>query len=222
MKNRIKLFLVGVLTILVTASYAQNYIIKGGLNLSNMVFKDDERTYSQDLKMNTGFNVGATIELPVDDHFSFETGLILSTKGYMLEGDETFKSSLDLYYLDIPITWKGYLNVGEAKVYGVLGPYIGIGLSGTDKLTITYDGQSETIKEKIEWGSVGAEDDFERMDLGMIFGGGLEFKKVQLGVSYSLGLTSILPYQGYDRVVKNRVLSISMGYIFCNRQIDMQ
>jgi Outer membrane protein beta-barrel domain len=225
MKNLAKLFPVILLTAMITASDAQTYMIKGGLNLSNMLFKDDDHMYSQDFKMNTGFHVGATIEIPLVDYVTLETGLLLSTKGYETEGnigDATYKSSLDLYYLDIPITWKGYLNVGKTKVFAAIGPYVDIGLNGTDKIEITLNGQTETVEEKIDWGSEEAEADFKRMDMGLIFGGGIEFKQVQLGVSYNLGLVNILPYQGYGMLVKNRVLSISLGYLFGGGQVELE
>lgn len=60
--------------------FAQNFGVKAGLNLSNMLVKNDYRTYSDDFKMNPGFYVGATAEFPLSDLLSFETGLLLSTK----------------------------------------------------------------------------------------------------------------------------------------------
>ena len=90
MKNVIKLLIFVLVVSMTTGAFAQNFGLKGGLNLSNILAKDDNTTYSDDFKMNPGFHIGATAEFPFSDMFSFETGLLLSTKGYKISEEETF------------------------------------------------------------------------------------------------------------------------------------
>jgi hypothetical protein len=53
-------------------SFAQRFGVQGGLNLANMVMKDDEDTYSDEFEMNLGFNAGVTFELSFGDFLGLE------------------------------------------------------------------------------------------------------------------------------------------------------
>ncbi len=221
MKNLVKLFVVVIAFTMTTELFAQNFGVKAGLNLSNMLVKDDNDTYSDDFKMNPGFHVGATAEFPFSDMLSFETGLLLSTKGYKVSEEETFmgetikmEGKLNLLYLDIPLTAKAFFDIGSAKIYGVFGPYLGMGLSGKSKYEATYGGETEKGEYDIEWGSDEDESDFKRLDFGLTMGAGVEIKSVQIGLSYGLGLANISPYTDGGVKISNRVLGLSVGYKF--------
>lgn len=221
MKNLLKLLIVVIGFTMTTESYAQTFGVKAGLNLSNMLVEDDDDTYSDDFKVNPGFHVGATAEFPITELFSFETGLLLSTKGFKVSEEETFmgetvkyESKLNLIYLDIPLTAKASFDLGGARIYGVFGPYIGMGLSGKSKFEITAMGETETDEEDIKWGSDEDEDEFKRLDLGLTMGAGVEISSIQIGLSYGLGLANISTYTDGGSKISNRVLGISVGYKF--------
>lgn len=82
MKNFINLFAIILLIAFTTQSYAQKFGVKAGVNLSNMSI--DAFDEGIDTKTNLGFNVGVTVEFPITDLFSFETGLMLNTKGFSI------------------------------------------------------------------------------------------------------------------------------------------
>ena len=221
MKNLLKLLIVVIGFTMTTESYAQTFGVKAGLNLSNMLVEDDDDTYSDDFKVNPGFHVGATAEFPITELFSFETGLLLSTKGFKVSEEETFmgetvkyESKLNLIYLDIPLTAKASFDLGGARIYGVFGPYIGMGLSGKNKFEITAMGETETEEEDIKLGSDEDEDDVKRLDFGLTMGAGVEISSIQIGLSYGLGLANISPYTDGGSKISNRVLGISVGYKF--------
>ena len=221
MKNLLKLLIVVIGFTMTTESYAQTFGVKAGLNLSNMLVEDDDDTYSDDFKVNPGFHVGATAEFPITELFSFETGLLLSTKGVKASEEETFmgetvkyESKLNLIYLDIPLTAKASFDLGGARIYGVFGPYIGMGLSGKSKFEITAMGETETEEEDIKLGSDEDEDDVKRLDFGLTMGAGVEISSIQIGLSYGLGLANISPYTDGGSKISNRVLGISVGYKF--------
>ena len=197
---------------------AQTFGLKGGLNLSNMLEKDDDATYSNDYKMNLGFHVGATIDVPFNDFLSFESGLLFTTRGMNFEEeilDFGISAKANLYYLDIPLTLKASHKLGEElKMYGTFGPYVGIGLSGKIKVTAEYQGVKETEEIDVEWGNDENEDDLKRLDMGLTFGAGVEFKSFMIGISYDLGLSNIAAYQDFGTTSKNRVLKFSIGYRF--------
>ncbi len=221
MKNLVKLFVVVIAFTMTTELFAQNFGVKAGLNLSNMLMKDDDDTYSDDFKMNPGFHIGATAEFPLAEMISFETGLLLSTKGFTVSEEETFmgetykiEGKMNLLYLDIPLTAKASFDLGGAKIYGAFGPYLGMGLSGKSKYEGTYNGETETYEEDIEWGSDEDESDLKRLDFGLTMGAGVEINSIQIGLSYGLGLANISPYTDGGTKINNRVLGLSVGYKF--------
>ena len=169
-----------------------------------MLSKDDDDTYSSDYKTKVGFHLGGTAEFEITDMFSFETGLFLSTQGYKVNtifGD--YKTNL--LYFNIPITGKARYEFDDFNIYGLFGPYIGLGLSGKVK-----SGDNST---NIDWGS-GEDNDLKRFDLGITIGAGVEYGPYLAGISYNLGLANIAAQNDGGYRVKNRVFAITIGYRF--------
>ena len=195
-------------------SNAQSFIVKGGFNLSKIYAADEDDTYSDEYDMKPGFHVGGAVEIPINQNFMFEPGIIFITKGVkMEEPDYEISSKANLNYVDIPLLFKASSsNDGGLGFYGALGPYIGIGISG--QVAMEYDGEEES--DDIKFGSDEDEDDLKRLDMGISVGGGIEFSSFQIGVSYDYGLINIATYQDYGNKVKNRVLKFTLGYKFGN------
>lgn len=219
MKN-LSSFLVVAFIIFTSEYFAQTFGIKAGLNLSNMVIENDNGTLSDDYDMNTGFHIGPIVEFPINQMFSFETGLLLSTRGYTSSEKETFQSgpykyeeSINLLYFDIPLTAKATYKVGNTKIYGVLGPYLGMGLSGNVKTEETYNGETDKTEQDIEWGSDEG-DDLSTIDFGLTIGAGVVIRSFQIGITYGLGLANIAASTQNGQSINNRVLGISAGYRF--------
>jgi hypothetical protein len=185
--------------------------VRAGFNMSTMLSKDNDNNYSDEMnfKMKPGFNVGPTLEVPINEMFSFETALLLSTLGVKYEydyGEGNIKENLNFLYLQIPLTAKAAFDVGGIKLFGALGPYLGCGLSG--KWTSdTFD------DEDVKWGT-DTEDHFKRFDFGLHFGAGVGIKAFEIGLSYDLGLANIASdtEDGYKDM--NRVLALNLGYKF--------
>ena len=179
-------------------SFAQTFGVRGGLNMTNMLSKSDAHT--ADLKAIVGFHIGGTAEFEITDMFSFETGLFLMTMGYKYEVlSVDYKTNL--LYLNIPITAKARYELDNFSLYGLFGPYIGLGLSGKNNSV------------DIEWGS-GDSDDLKRFDFGWTIGAGVEYEAFMAGLSYNLGLANIMAQTEGGYKAKNRAFLISVGYRF--------
>ncbi len=221
---------IGVLLVfaLATGAHSQTISLKGGLNLSNMSFDvDNNGDMDDDTDWKAGFVVGAAVEFPFTDILSLETGLFLASKGYKASDEYTdtwggmtfegeMEETLSLLYLDIPITARLTHNLGNGlSLYGLLGPYVGIGLTGTYEYeyTETFNGETETDsdEEDIEWGS-GDDDDLKRIDFGLTIGGGVEINNLLIGLSYNMGLADISPHDIVE--IKNKTISFTIGYRF--------
>jgi opacity protein-like surface antigen len=124
------------------------------------------------------------------------------------------KIKTNLFYLDIPLTAKASFDLGDAKVFGLFGPYIGMGLTGQSKTVTTIDGKTEKEKEDVEWGSEKGKSDLKRLDFGLTIGAGVEIDLFQIGLGYNLGLANISPYNDGGMKINNRVIGLSVGYKF--------
>jgi hypothetical protein len=226
MKKLMGLLVVVFICSLAAESIAQNIGLKGGLNFAKMYMKVDDETYSDDFKMNLGFLAGVAVEFPLSGFLSFESGLYVSTKGYKIleehgftDNGEThsnsFKSTANPVYVEIPVMTKIYFDLGGARLYGSAGPYAGIGVAGKVKSAFTMDGETESESEKINWG-YGEDDVFKTLDFGILLGAGIDLGVPQIGISYGYGLANIWSdNSGIE--VKNRVLSFTVGLKFGGR-----
>jgi len=204
MKNLFKLLVIVLLLGYGSQSFAQTFAAKAGLNLTNMLSKDDDETYSKDFKTKVGFHIGGTAEFEITEMFSFETGLFLSTQGYKVNtsfGDFT----TNLLYVNIPLTGKARYELDDFNIYGLFGPCVGLGLSGKVK--------SGGNSSNIDWGS-GEDNDLKRFDFGWIIGAGIEYGPFVGGLQYQLGLANIAASNEDGFRVKNRVFQITFGYRF--------
>ena len=198
--------------------HSQIFGIKAGLNLSDMYMKRDQQEEAQtDMKL--GFHIGATAEFPISKMFSFESGILLSNKGYKIDISEThggvteiFKQNISMYYLDVPITAKLNLPVGSAKFYFLAGPYLALGLSGTGTTEMTINGQLRKMDGDITFGS--GEEDLKTLDYGLMFGAGIEFSNFTFGINYNLGLANLSNITEFNSTINHKVIGISAGYKF--------
>ena len=208
-----KLLIIVVAFTMTTKSFAQvKYGVKAGLNLANMLEKDDDETYSEDYSMKIGFHLGGTAEIPISEKFSVQPGLLFSTKGFKMkiEGIDGFfedmNINVNLNYLEIPINAIYKIELGSSKLCINTGPYLGYALSGK----VSYDKDSESI-------DIGSsdDDDLKALDYGFNIGAGIEINDaITIGLQYGLGLgnLSIDTDNGYK--LNNRVIGISVGYMF--------
>ncbi|MEX0845908.1 MAG: porin family protein [Balneolaceae bacterium] len=199
---------------------AQNFGIKAGLNISEMFIEDDDGNLSDDYDSKAGLHFGLIAEYPINENLNFETGLLISQKGFKgsleetlfgetLKADILFKT----LYLDIPLNAKAAHTISNKQVFGIFGPYIAIGLTGEYESEFSYMGESETDNEDINWGN-DEDDDLRRLDYGLNAGAGIEINSIQFRVSYSLGLANVSAYRDSGTTMKHRVLSLSVAYMF--------
>ena len=216
MKLFMRLLIVAVMFTLAAETQAQTFGLRAGLNMANMLMKDDDDTYSDDFKMNPGFHIGPTAELPLNDFLSVEAALLLSTKGFSFSDDYEgleMKAKANLLYIDLPVTAKASYDLNGIKIYGELGPYVGMGLTGKYKSKISYEGESETDTESVEWGS-DDDSDLKRLDFGVVIGAGVQIESILVGLNYGLGLANVGTTSDDGYKENHRVLSLTVGYKF--------
>jgi len=206
MKKTILLAALFVATITAFAQTTTTFGIKAGVNFSKLTYSGGG--FSVSSQSLTGFHIGGVVDVGINDNFSFQPGLLFSTKGGKSESDgDAGKTTLN--YLEVPINFIYKVPAGDGKVFFGAGPYIGYGLSGKD--TETIDGTKTS--SDVNFGST--EDDVKNPDFGVNFLAGYELKQgLTINVGYGLGLANLANGGTDVGKIKNQLFSVSLGYFF--------
>ncbi len=178
---------------------AQHIGIKGGLNLAKMRFEAGNIDW--DTNTLTSFQLGLVGEFEITSPIYFNTGLLFTQKGSKISVFGAI-TKIPVNFLEIPLNVAYKYDLGEAKIYGQAGPFIGIAVSGKTK--------SGDDKDDIEFGS--DDDEWKRLDAGLNFGAGVEIAALQFGINYGLGLANLANAE--DAKIKTGVFSIIGAYFF--------
>ena len=163
----------------------------------------------------TGVLAGAYLTYSFDRQFALQPEIFYVQKG---AGKDLFIFSAEwsINYLEIPVLLKFNLSP-EAKVQPSLfaGPALGVLLSS----------KVSAVNESID-----VKDGMKSTDISLVFGGGVDYKKVTFDVRYTLGLTNVIDagkinsltgaepgdyfYLGGDPSVKNTNISFMVGVRF--------
>ena len=163
--------------------------------------------------MLTSFHFGGILDYSVNDFFAIQPVYLLSGKGFKYEesiSGFTVKVESNHFILTFPLYYFLRKDIGEVKLFGGAGPYLGFGIAGK----YSYSGGGVSEDGNIKWGS-DVDSNYKRGDFGLSFNGGLELSNGFLfSVSYQLGLMNLTPSGSSDNKQTNRVLSVSVGYLF--------
>lgn len=181
---------------------------KAGVNFSTMTLKSSG--FAIDPSNMTGFQAGVIAEVSLGKSFAVQPGFLYSAKGssYSVSSLST-EMEIKPNYLEVPLNAIFKIGAGPVNVMLMAGPYFGYGIGGKYKVTSV----SETIDEAIKFGS-GEDNDLKPFDLGVNFGGGVELSHFQLVFQYGLGLTNLAPVTDNGTEQKNKVMTVSLAYLF--------
>ncbi|WP_212000717.1 porin family protein [Chitinophaga sp. HK235] len=211
--------------------------VKGGWNLSNITTTSGGST--EDAKTLSGFNVGVIADLPlVPRILSFQPGVFYTTKGTKSEvGDKNHVSLTSPYakysqnpsYIEVPLNLIGKLPIGEgASLFAGVGPYFAFGVAGRNKYEAVTVAGAASGSSDIKWdddtpfnnGDLNqGRDKWKRFDWGGNVQVGAEISNFLISAQYGIGFAKV--YSGQDNNAddknKNRVFSVSVGYLFGGR-----
>jgi len=228
MVKGMKLFALTLLLLSTGQCFAQVIFgLKAGLNLANILDKDDNATYSSNYKYKTGFHFGATAEFPVSKVFSIEPGLLYSQKGFLKPVSASAFDGLALSsaeikatfsYLEIPVNAVYKIDLRGTKFLISGGPFLGYALSAKLKATEAVLGDNSDQKEfTLNIGNKES-DDLKPLDYGLNLGTGVEINDLTFGIQYGLSLANIAPVNDQGWKIKNKVLGFSVGYKFGSKK----
>ena len=183
--------------------------VRAGLNLAKMVGKSFEGVTP---KILPSYHLGGVVEFGITPNFGIETGLLLSGKGTKIQEKTAFvdiDATATPIYLEMPINLLFKLDAGNVKFHFFGGPYLGVGAGG--KFTTTFMGQTES--ENIKFGKTD-DSNFSPLDYGLNVGWGVEIHRFIIRAQYGLGLANLDPKARTEGENANRVIGISLGYMF--------
>jgi len=178
------------LTVNLVFSQDVEFGFKGGMNISTLG-KSDLGYVAR-----IGYHFGGTAEFITTPFFSVQMELLYSLQGAAI--DRSREVYLNYHYLNIPLLAKAYFYEDASFLIGI---QYGLLLKAVDKNEFYSEDRS---------------DDVNKSDFAVVFG--LEYKlneKFTFGIRYNLGITNTAKQNIiYERRLTNRVLQLSIGYIF--------
>jgi hypothetical protein len=195
--------------------------VKGGLNIANLRFSDDELELEDSRK---AAEFGAFAHFPVNEHFAVQPEALYTMKGdeesvsgsYDLDGeiiDLDGTVCIESSYFEMPVLAR-FTPIPDARVRPVLlaGPAIAVNLSTDAVVSGESNGTSVDVSDDIS-------DEVKTVDLGLVLAGGLEFpvgsggQNVGLDLRYTLGLTNASDSDEIDNV-KNGAFTVAGTFGF--------
>jgi len=221
--NKTLLIYILSLVLFSNVSHGQDIFLLGGLNFSKLGQQKDNAT-SIYREYRPGFHIGPSVAIKLNDHFDINPALLFSSKReysestiYIPRFDNSntsyrydFKSSINEYYLDLPITLKFKFNVGEQKLYALAGPYVNVLLFDDSTTELFVDGERTEIENQFE-GKFS-----NRIDYGIQMGLGVQLKSYVIQATYDYGFYRTMKYADLplEESVRNAVARITLGYKF--------
>ena len=207
-----KLFL-GAAVAMSSLAFAQQFGIKGGMNVSSL--SKDASLSDQQSKI--GFNAGVFMNAPLGSNFSIQpellytqygakgnyTAPVVTTSGVV---NQEFSSSTHFDYIALPVMFQ--YNATPA-FYLEAGPEFGLSLSAKDKVKNETTGETLTESDNYK-------DNINGFNLGLGIGAGYYFTpNVGLTARYVAGLTDVAKNRpsGSD-AVRNNTFQVGLAYKF--------
>lgn len=174
--------------------------LEGGLNLANVSISPSVTSNSR-----TGLIIGGILDIGISKNIGVTSGLRFTMKGFQTTGGgitSTWKTN----YIEVPALLKVKFPLTEVKPYLVGGPVLGIRVSASEEQS---NGQQSA--------DVDASNNFESIDFGLLFAGGLDFNvasKTDLFIQggYAFGLSNI--WKQTTHTVKNYGIQFTGGVKF--------
>ena len=188
------------------SSLTPKFGIKGGVNFTNL-YVDNVK----DENVKLGFNAGIFAKLPITKGLSIQPEVLYTSKGSKLTYDNllfgTGEFRFNLNYVEVPVL----VVINLAKNFNLqVGGYAAY-LTNANIKKLNDENQSSDIADFNE-------DDFNRIDYGLVGGFGLDIENFTIGARYNYGLKEVgKDGQAAGQVLgnsKNSAISLFVGIAF--------
>lgn len=203
-----------------SAAFAQvRFGIKAGVNMADMKYEPKDQTNgTPDANSLTSFHAGVIVDLPLASVVSIQPGLMLTGKGSKIKytGVVDGTQKINPLYVEVPINILFKPTIGtNTKFYIGAGPYIAAGVGGKASFSGNFADVDIYKDHNLKFGN-GNDDDLKATDIGGNVLAGFEFSNgLLLGAQYGMSFTNNAPGgdNNASKILRNKVLSISLGYL---------
>lgn len=156
-----------------------------------------------------GFSAGAVYNAPLNRHFYIEPGAQLYYKATCIDGDllpNGMSGSFREFGLRIPVMvgYRFYFEKCNLAIFA--GPEFTIGISGREHAS--YKSGSTKASESVNM----YDDGFNRFDIPIRIGAGVNYKKWFYNLSFAIGTCNLCSEEGLSW--RNNLMSFGVGYNF--------
>jgi len=173
--------------------------LKGGINLATL---SSDETPSPDLNYRIGLVAGGFFTWPLGARFDIQPEALFSQQGASASALGV-DAKIKIDYLVVPILMRYKTATSGNSVVFFAGPSLGVKLNAE----ATAESGGQTIKEDID-------NDIETLDVGVVFGGGLEFGRCTIDGRFTWGFSNINADVNEPAKTRSRVISILGGIRF--------
>lgn len=210
--------------------------VRVGVNSSNIsgTRKVNNVSGLQSTRWKPGFALGAVVDIRVARHFWLQPGFYYDYNRSAYETSIEYPSTvngtpvtiarhsdgkLTTSWFQVPVLGSYRFNLKIMQVQADFGPYIALGLGGSDEETLQYfsgDIISETSPTiKTEAFGKGSDDRLENIDWGFKMGVGLLFARhYYVGAHYQIGARNIARAKQFLSKSHRYAWEVSIGYNF--------
>lgn len=215
MKKLLSIFCL-ITTFTISASGQFSIGVQGGNNLSQMDFSNNPEYKFTEVNYSQGFIGGVVVQFLGDKHAGVQFEFNYSQRGWIERdtvGVNDLKIGNKMDYLELPILT--HINIGGGKFRGLfnLGPYLGYALNRSITVADENTGNSTVTEYTFN------KDIDNRIDFGLLVGGGFEYRmnksKISAEARYTIGLGDT----NKDKVVQSevsqfRIIAVLLRYTY--------
>ena len=161
-------------------------------------------------KTRVGVAGGGFLRLPLGRIFALEPALLYASQGTKVEGGGT-TNTYKMEYWQVPLRLRVSVPTG-----GLLRPwfYVAPAIALRDRCRLEIKPGNQSLEADCnDRGALGTRFDTKALETSVHLGAGLEYGRIQLGVRYQYGLSTI-DNSDPSADLKHRVLAIVGGYRF--------
>lgn len=137
--------------------------------------------------------IGFILEVGIVENLFIQTGVFGAAKGFRFKDTRTI-SNVDydskeyqfLATIDVPVNVGYKFDLGDVKLFGMLGPSLSYGIYTTllYKANGEYDNDHQSVGNSVD-------DEFKPLNFGINFEGGVEVDRFQFTAFYTQGLSDL-------------------------------
>lgn len=173
---------------------------------------------NDDVDATVAWNLGAKANFGLSSNLFAEASALFQHQGFKYTAKTLLHNKeykYNLYYLNFPVNIGYNFNVGNGfSIAPKAGFLLGFGLFGNESDLDCNPFSEREDNSKIQigsWSSDSALEDFSRFDFGFNAGVNLNYRKFQLGLQYTWGISS---FSDDIDDANNRVFTANFAYFF--------